>query len=587
MPDEFNPLDWQTGAGGGTPLNEANLDRMEAGIESADDRLDALEPRVDTLEASGGGGHVIQDEGSALTQRAALNFLGSGVTATDDSANNRTNVTIPGGASSGDPDGFITLDTGSTATAGTALNAAIAALPSTGGTIIVPAGTWTLDTGIIINKNGVIIQGAGMLASSLVFAPGTVATAIANADTTQRFVTIRDLHIDTTGASGGTAINASYFVNSQFERLRIGEGTTRPLRGIVFDALGTYYNTVRDCRINVDGAGSVGIYFANQSNSNWVQNVRILGTADTVGVDVVNVAHTNTLAHIDCEGTMGIGIRVGGYNTTLISPYIESITIGLQLLDGVEAFSCLGGIITECDTLNIDDQGADKPAFIGMWLQYDTYTRIPVESFKRTAQVLKDPGAATVSTLGTPTPTLTGHTSIDSSSGAFMDFATSTTTNNTVGAVSPFTVCRRDWDPRVDFRLRMGSSDDSIRVLVGLFSASPDAVPTPETIHGAWFRYDTSVDGTLFWRCVVAAGAAPLVVTTVAPVETNTANSFRIELNESVGRAIFFIDDAQVARISGATLPGLTQLLGWGVRVTTLTTASRNARWGATQIQHD
>jgi len=48
--------------------------------------------------ATGGiAGHQILDEGAALTQRAALNFVGAGVTATDDSANNRTIVTITSG----------------------------------------------------------------------------------------------------------------------------------------------------------------------------------------------------------------------------------------------------------------------------------------------------------------------------------------------------------------------------------------------------------------------------------------------------------------------------------------------------------
>ena len=44
-------------------------------------------------------GHVIQDEGIARSQRAALNFVGDGVSVTDDSANNRSVVTITGGAS--------------------------------------------------------------------------------------------------------------------------------------------------------------------------------------------------------------------------------------------------------------------------------------------------------------------------------------------------------------------------------------------------------------------------------------------------------------------------------------------------------
>lgn len=40
---------------------------------------------------------VVQDEGTPLTPRMALNFIGSGVTATDDAANSRTNVTIGSG----------------------------------------------------------------------------------------------------------------------------------------------------------------------------------------------------------------------------------------------------------------------------------------------------------------------------------------------------------------------------------------------------------------------------------------------------------------------------------------------------------
>jgi len=43
-------------------------------------------------------GHPIQDEGTPLTYRTALNFVGAGVTATSDAVNDRIDVTIPGGA---------------------------------------------------------------------------------------------------------------------------------------------------------------------------------------------------------------------------------------------------------------------------------------------------------------------------------------------------------------------------------------------------------------------------------------------------------------------------------------------------------
>jgi len=48
------------------------------------------------ISGSSGSGHIVQDEGSPLTARANINFVGAGVTATDDSGNDATVVTIPG-----------------------------------------------------------------------------------------------------------------------------------------------------------------------------------------------------------------------------------------------------------------------------------------------------------------------------------------------------------------------------------------------------------------------------------------------------------------------------------------------------------
>lgn len=60
-----------------------------------------------------GGGHVIEDDGSPLPQRADLNFVGAGVTATD--AGGKTVVTIPGGGavdSVNGQTGVVVLDSG-------------------------------------------------------------------------------------------------------------------------------------------------------------------------------------------------------------------------------------------------------------------------------------------------------------------------------------------------------------------------------------------------------------------------------------------------------------------------------------------
>ena len=49
------------------------------------------------VSPTAGSAHVIRDEGTPLTNRAALNFAGAGVTVTDDAGNGATLVTIPSG----------------------------------------------------------------------------------------------------------------------------------------------------------------------------------------------------------------------------------------------------------------------------------------------------------------------------------------------------------------------------------------------------------------------------------------------------------------------------------------------------------
>jgi len=51
----------------------------------------------DTYESGANGGHIIQDAGTPVTDRANLNFTGAGVTVSDDAGNDRTTVTIAGG----------------------------------------------------------------------------------------------------------------------------------------------------------------------------------------------------------------------------------------------------------------------------------------------------------------------------------------------------------------------------------------------------------------------------------------------------------------------------------------------------------
>jgi hypothetical protein len=79
----------------GTPLtSRTKLNFVGTGVAVTDDS--GNDRTVVTISGSGGGGHTINDEGTPLTARASLDFVGAGVTATDDSGNNKTIVTIPG-----------------------------------------------------------------------------------------------------------------------------------------------------------------------------------------------------------------------------------------------------------------------------------------------------------------------------------------------------------------------------------------------------------------------------------------------------------------------------------------------------------
>jgi hypothetical protein len=76
---------WETVSGGGG-VEEAPIDGTLYGRKDAD--------WVEVVVGSGGGGHVIQDTGTPLTQRSKLNFVGTIVEVTDDPGNDATVVTF-------------------------------------------------------------------------------------------------------------------------------------------------------------------------------------------------------------------------------------------------------------------------------------------------------------------------------------------------------------------------------------------------------------------------------------------------------------------------------------------------------------
>lgn len=260
------------------------------------------------------------------------------------------------------------------ATAGTAINTAIAALPSTGGTIRLGAGTHTLDTAVLWDRE-LIIEGVGSSATLVRFDGATIPTAFKMADTTQRRIVMRNMRIESITNGSGLAIDGSKCVTSLFDVLRIGSSTQSPNKGISFPVVGSYYNHVKDCVISVAGSAPVGVEWTNSANSNMATNVKVnvFGSTTGTGFYIGGGAHSICLVHPDVENNDAIGIDVGAtsHDVTIVSPYLELDTIGVRLASGVESVRIVGGYISNATTANIQDNGAVGFTYDNLWLNFD------------------------------------------------------------------------------------------------------------------------------------------------------------------------------------------------------------------------
>lgn len=134
-----------------------------------------------------GGGHTIQDEGTPLTQRTKLNFVGTGVTVTDGGAGpDSTIVTITSGGGAGVTDG----DKGDI-------------------TVTASGATWTVDNAAIT-----LAKQADMATGSLVYRK----TALAGAPEIQTLATLKtDLGLTGTNTGDQTTIVGITGTKAQFD----------------------------------------------------------------------------------------------------------------------------------------------------------------------------------------------------------------------------------------------------------------------------------------------------------------------------------------------------------------------------------
>ncbi len=202
------------------------------------------------------------------------------------------------------------------------------------------------------------------------------------------------------------------------------------------------------------------------------------------------------------------------------------------------------------------------------------------------AQVIPQPGVAGITTFGlaaAPTQTTTP-TSADDGESPWQQYATSAVLLNATGIISAFTVCRMGWLPEFFARVKTDpTAITSLQYVIGLVSASPDANPPGTGIQGAYFRYNTTSDGTAAWRTCTCDGSFVRLATTAQPIAANTSYRLRIVPVGVVGSTPtsvrFYINDVLVSEHT-LNIPAATQQLGYAARVMTLTAGAKNLKLG-------
>ena len=249
----------------------------------------------------------------------------------------------------------------------TDIQSAINNLPSSGGTIFVKQGTYTLTSGITIADSDVAVIGEGRN-TIIAFNSATVSTALSDSGTTQRTnLEFKNFLISQTGTAGtGTCINMTYFATSVFENVDcLGANT-----GYSAGQTGTHYNTIISPTISVSGSNSAGVTLSNNAIFNTLINPRILTDTDSVGIYID--AHAFRCISCNVETNALIGLNVGPLgNDAELDVYLEGNQTNLQLASGVEAIR-VTGFIADADVAaqNIVDNGA-KSLSVEARVQYD------------------------------------------------------------------------------------------------------------------------------------------------------------------------------------------------------------------------
>ena len=311
--------------------------------------------------AAAGGGHTIQEEGSGLTQRSNLNFVGAGVTATDNSGADTTIVTI-GASGASLP---VTRSDGSTSDPIALTSAAIGeslvtdTSPQLGGNLDVNGQSIVSDSGnenipitphgtgsVVISKadiNGGAIDATTIGAGTPSTIAGTTLSATGNVSLDGGSFVFNESGADKDFRIEGDTEQNLFFADASTDRIGIGTSSPTDTLNVHFSAASmteglvlynentagfgpairfeSDYSNSRKIHSaingNADGSGGALSFHTSADNSALVRHM-IIKPDGNVGIGTSNPAGVGgSILDIKGSGTNGASLSLG--TTTAVS----------------------------------------------------------------------------------------------------------------------------------------------------------------------------------------------------------------------------------------------------------------------------
>lgn len=222
------------------------------------------------------------------------------------------------------------------------IQAAIDALPSGGGRILLREGTYTITTTILINRDNVILEGVGF--GTVITQPNSTninLITIGDGTNTHSYNIIRNLKVNGNGANQTNGYGI--YIRAHIQDTQIQEcWVTNTYKSNIEDEA-TSRTTVADCIVDTVNASGWYNILSNSDGALITRNY-CTGTTGTTSESIeTNGKSVVSYNYIDSPAGLGI---VGLETTVILGNYLTGVSVGVAIKAGNSGCAVIGNILS-------------------------------------------------------------------------------------------------------------------------------------------------------------------------------------------------------------------------------------------------